>query len=133
MSPAPGTSPSLLLTQSAPWQAPTIEGPNLTGSGGRWYLFYAANSYASASSGIGYATSSSLLGPFDDSSRSGPWLATRGNARGPQGPCVFRDASGARRMAFAAWHGRAGYANGGVRSLWIGTLAFDDQGRPVLD
>jgi beta-xylosidase len=129
---APGTVPSLLLTQSSYWQSPAIEGPTVVRSGGRYYLFYGANNYDSPSSGIGYATSTSLLGAFSNRSTFGPWLGTRGHAQGPQGPCVFTDSTGVTRMAFAAWSGTVGYENGGVRSLWIGTLGFSWTGTPSL-
>jgi hypothetical protein len=91
---------------------------------GRYYLFYGANRFDSAQSGIGYATSKTLLGQYTDRSVSGPWFGSNGNAQGPQGPAIFTDSSGATRMAFAAWYGAVGYPNGGVRSLWIGILAF---------
>jgi beta-xylosidase len=121
---APGTSPTLLLSQTASWQSPAIEGPAVVKNGNRYYLFYSANNYASASSGIGYAVSSSLLGRYSNQSWFGPWLGSRGNATGPQGPWVFSDASGATRLAFAAWDGPIGYNNGGARSLWVATLTF---------
>ena len=38
---APGTSPSLVLGQSAAWQWPALEGPALTRHDGLYYLFYA--------------------------------------------------------------------------------------------
>jgi beta-xylosidase len=119
-----GTSPSLLLTESAAWQTPVVEGPTVIYHGSRYYLFYGANRFDSAQSGIGYATSSTLLGGYTNRSVFGPWLGTTGNAQGPQGPAVFADSAGATRMAFAAWTGAVGYPNGGVRSLWIGNLAF---------
>ena len=127
-----GTSPKLLLTQSAAWQAPTVEGPTMMFHDGRYYLFYGANNYDTARSGIGYATSSSLLGSYTDKSTLGPWLGSRGNAQGSQGPNVFTDLSGATRMAFAAWYGKVGYENGGGRSMWIGELGFNHSGRPSL-
>jgi hypothetical protein len=96
--------PSLLLTESAPWQSPTIEGPAMIRNGGRYFLFYGANNYDTASSGIGYATSSLPLGPFTNHSVMAPWLGTTGNAQGSQGPSFFADASGATQMAFAAWY-----------------------------
>lgn len=129
---AVGTTPSLLLTESAAWQSPTVEGPTVVRHGNTYYLFYGANSYNSASSGIGYARSSSLLGAYSNQSRYGPWLGTTGNAQGPQGPMIFQDGSGATRMAFAAWDGPVGYQNQGVRSLWVGTLAFSFFGSPSL-
>jgi beta-xylosidase len=129
---AAGTSPSLLLTQSAPWQVPVVEGPTVVHHGSLYYLFYGANSYDSANSGIGYATSGSLLGNYTDQSTSGPWLGTTGNAEGPQGPMIFRDSSGRNRMAFAAWYGAVGYPDGGVRALWVGTLGFNRSGVPTI-
>ena len=129
---APGTAPALLLTESAGWQSPTVEGPTIIRHGSTYYLFYGANSYNSASSGIGYATSSSLLGNYTNDSRYGPWLGTTGSAVGPQGPMVFQDAAGSTRMAFAAWYGPVGYGNGGMRALWIGTLQFNRFGPPSI-
>ena len=116
--------PSLLLTESAAWQEPTVEGPTVVRHGDRYYLFYSANRYDTAQSGIGYATSRSLLDPYTNQSASGPWLGSGGNAQGPQGPTVFTDSAGATRLAFAAWYGAVGYNHGGVRALWIGDLTF---------
>jgi beta-xylosidase len=129
---AAGTSPSLLMVQAARWQSGNAEGPTLVSRNGRYYLFYGANNYDTASSGIGYATSSSVLGSFTNQSTSAPWLGTRGSAQGPQGPWIFTDGSGATRMAFAAWYGKAGYENGGARSMWIGTLTFNIFGTPSV-
>jgi beta-xylosidase len=129
---AAGSTASLLLNESAAWQSPTVEGPTITSHSGRYYLFYGANNYDTASSAIGYATSGSLLGAYANQSVSGPWLATTGNAQGPQGPMIFTDASGTTRMAFAAWYGKVGYENGGARSLWVGTLSFNLVGKPAL-
>lgn len=127
-----GSSPSLLLTQSRPWQAPRVEGPTVTRHRSRYYLFYGANSYETASSGIGYATSSAMLGAFRNRSIIGPWLGSTGAARGPQGPMIFEDMAGRTRMAFAAWTQPVGYENGGVRCVWIASLDFDRLGRPRL-
>jgi beta-xylosidase len=132
MSLAPGTSPSLLLTMSALWQSPSMEGPTLVRNGSRYYLFYSANNYDSANSGIGYAVSSSLLGSYTNQSVFGPWLRSRGNMQGAQGPWVFRDANGVTQLAFAGWGGVAGYENGGARSMWIGPLTFSRSGDPSI-
>jgi beta-xylosidase len=128
----PGTTPARLLTESESWQHPRAEGPTIIRRANRYYLFYGANNYDTANSGIGYATSPSLLSPYTNQSRDRAWLGTTGRARGPQGPMLFRDSSGATRMAFAAWYGAAGYRNGGFRSLWIGTLDLDPSGTPSL-
>ena len=129
---AAGSTPSLLLSESAAWQSPTVEGPTITSHARRYYLFYGANNYDTASSALGYATSTSLLGAYANQSVSGPWLATTDSAQGPQGPMIFTDASGTTRMAFAAWYGKVGYENGGSRSLWIGTLGFNLFGKPAV-
>jgi beta-xylosidase len=129
---APGSSPVLLLSESASWQAPAIEGPALVRNGSTYYLFYGANSWNSASSGIGYATSRSVLGGYVNQSVFAHWIGSTANATGPQGPMVFTDTTGATRMAFAAWYGPVGYQNGGVRALWIGNLGFKRFGTPSL-
>jgi beta-xylosidase len=130
---AAGSGPSLLLTESAAWQAPAIEGPTMYRNGSTYYLFYGANNYDTASSGIGYATAPTIFHAFTDHSLNGPWLGTTANAQGPQGPMIFKDAFGTTRMAFAAWYGIVGYENGGGRSLWIGTLSFSRFGTPTLN
>ena len=82
------TSPSLLLSESEAWQSPTVEGPTMIRHGTTYYLFYGANNYDTANSGIGYAASISLLGPDDNQSRApGPGCGSaRETAQGPQGP-----------------------------------------------
>lgn len=125
-------SPTLLLGQSEEWQAPRVEGPAVVAHDGTCYLFYGANDYETARSGIGYATAPALLGPYTNQSARGPWLGSRGHAQGPQGPAVFVDGAGELRMAFAAWQGTVGYRAGGVRSLWIGSLGFSADGEPTL-
>jgi beta-xylosidase len=124
--------PSLLLTESATWQSPAIEGPAMIRHRGTYFLFYSANSFDMATSAIGYATAPSPLGPFTNQSVAQPWLGTTGNAQGPQGPSFFTDTAGATHMAFAAWYGIVGYEHGGVRSLWTGLLGFSTAGIPVV-
>jgi hypothetical protein len=124
-----------LLTQTAAWQAPALEGPTMVKSGKTYFLFYGANDWNSATSAIGYATCSGPLGPCVDRSTSGPWLATDpgGTAPiGPQGPTIFTDVTGKVRLGFAAWKGAVGYPNGGVRALWTAPLSFAN-GKPTLN
>jgi beta-xylosidase len=131
---APFSAPTRLLTQSAAWQAPAVEGPSMVRSGGTYYLFYGANNWDSATSGIGYATCSGPLGPCRNQSTAGPWLASAAGGSppiGPQGPAVFTDATGHTRLAFAAWNGPVGYPNG-VRALFTAPLSFTN-GKPVLN
>ncbi|HEV3364826.1 MAG TPA: glycoside hydrolase family 43 protein [Acidimicrobiia bacterium] len=120
--------PVRLLTQTARWQAPAIEGPAMVRSGDTYYLFYGAGGWDSSTSAIGYATCTSPLGPCTDRTTSRPWLDSDagGDAPvGPQGPSVFIDRDGRTRLGFAAWNGRVGYPKG-MRSLWTAPLSFDD-------
>ena len=130
---APRSSAVRLLTQTAAWQAPAMEGPAMVKSGKTYFLFYGANRWDSSSSAIGYATCSKPLGPCVDQSTSGPWLATSLTATpplGPQGPTVFTDSTGTTRLGFSAWNGPVGYPDG-VRALWIAPLSFPN-GKPTL-
>lgn len=120
-----------LLAQDAAWQGPAVEGPTMVGWGFTYYLFYGANAWDSAAAGIGYAMCASPLGPCSDATTTGPWLGTSGAALGPSGPDVFRDASGALRLAYHAWYGCTGYPSC-RRALWMGSLSFP-AGRPVLN
>jgi beta-xylosidase len=127
------SSPVRLLTQTAPWQAPAMEGPAMVKSPTTYYLFYGANKWYTSSSAIGYATCSTPLGPCVDQSTSGPWFATSPTLTpplGPQGPTVFTDSTGTTRLGFSAWNGTPGYPNG-VRALWIAPLTFPN-GQPTL-
>ncbi len=117
-------SPSPLLTETAPWQAPTIEGPAMIALDGRYFLFYGANQFNSPDAGIGYAVCPSPSGPCTDESVQGPWWGTHGPVVGPSGPAPFHDAAGATHLAYQAWTGPVGYVNGGVRSLWVDSLGF---------
>jgi beta-xylosidase len=133
---APRSSPVRLLRQTAAWQAPAIEGPAMVKSGTTYFLFYGANNWNSPSSAIGYATCSRPLGPCQNQSTSGPWFATNPSGTapvGPQGPTIFTDLTGSRRLGFAAWNGAVGYyPNTGVRALWTAQLSFAS-GKPTLN
>jgi beta-xylosidase len=118
---------TLMLTEDAPWQAPAIEGPTMSSSHGRFYLFYGAADWSSPSAGVGYATCNSPLGPCHDRTTRGPWLGSYGSALGPSGPDVFTDAVGATRLAYHAWDGCVGYPTCN-RALWIGHLSFSLSG-----
>jgi len=117
-------SPRLLLTQSAGWQAPVIEGPAMVAYGGTYYLFYGAGAWDRSSAAMGYAVCSSPVGPCQNASGAGPWMASHGQAIGPSGPTFFTGNDGVSRIAYHAWMPAAGYPNGGVRTLWVDTLGF---------
>lgn len=117
-----GAPPVNILTEDAPWQSPSVEGPTMTVSNGTYYLFYGANNWQSSSAGIGYATCASPTSPCTDRSTTGPWLASTGQALGPAGPAVFTDSNGVH-LAFHAWDGCVGYPTCN-RAFYVGGLTF---------
>jgi beta-xylosidase len=119
-----GSQNTRLLTATASWQQPSLEGPAMISDSGGYYLFYGAHAWDSGRSGIGYATCASPLGPCVDRTTAGPWLTGSGSMSGPQGPSFFTDSSGAPHLAFAAWVGGVGYKSDGRRALWTQPLAL---------
>jgi hypothetical protein len=98
-----------------------IEGPAMVAFGGRYYLFYGANHWDTAAAAIGYAVCASPLGPCNNASVAGPWLASQGPVLGPSGPDPFVDSAGNVRFAFHAWTRTP--SGQSVRALWIGSLS----------
>jgi len=49
------------------WEGAVIEAPTLLERDGTYYLFYSGGNFASAGYSVGYATSDSLRGPYEDS------------------------------------------------------------------
>jgi beta-xylosidase len=118
---AVGATPSVLLTPRQPWEAGTVEAPDLVVSGARYFLFFSGNNWDGANYAVGVATCSGPLGPCRDTSpvpilSSGPGLA------GPGGESVFADTAGTYRIAFHAWvPGAVGFPNS--RDLYIRRLS----------
>ena len=76
------------------------------------------------------ADCASPLGPcFDDSDN--PVLTTAPGMGGPGGADTFVSTSGQLMMAFAAWPGAIGYADGGYRAMFMATPSFDGD-TPIL-
>ena len=98
------------------------EGPNVVKHNGIYYLTYSANDYQSQNYGVGYATSSSI--------GSGSWSKYSGNPIlmkvedlvGTGHHTLFKDKSGALKIAF-----HAHYSTSSVhpRKLYIGDVYFD--------
>jgi beta-xylosidase len=117
-------TPTRLLQQDAAWEAPLIEAPSLVAAAGTYYLFYSANWWNTARYAIGYATATSVLGPYTKVTTSGPWFASDRAVAGPGGQEWFIDNSGSWRMAYHGWQPSAvGYPQG-ARSLRLATVSF---------
>jgi beta-xylosidase len=120
MAMAPGTTPVQLLVPDEPWQAGTVEAPDLVEAGGRLLLFYSGNNWGTANYAVGFATCAGPLGPCTDASPQ-PILASGNGVSGPGGASVFTDSSGSHWIAFAAWApGQVGYPHS--RELYLRRL-----------
>ena len=123
-------TPREILSDDQPWQAGVIEGPDMVEQDGIYYLFYVGNAYFSTQYAIGYATCASPLGPCTDSPEN-PVLVGGGSMWGPGGPSLFHGPAGLE-MAFSAWTGGVGYAEGGYRAMYTASVTFEG-GVPRFD
>ena len=113
-----------MLDHDASWETPLIEAPSLVLSGGIYYLFYSANWWNTDRYAIGYATATSVMGPYSKVTKRSPWFASDTNVAGPGGQEWFVDRSGQLCMAYHAWTpGRVGYPNG-ARSLHVASVSI---------
>jgi len=124
-------SPTVMLRSDQTWQQNIIEAPDMWFANGVYYLFYSSNAYNSAFDAIGYATCTSPLGSCQDSLLN-PVLDSSSGMSGPGGPSLFDGTDGALRMAFDAWPGAVGYANGGYRAMYMASVSFGPSGQPLF-
>lgn len=104
-----------------------IEGPHLHHADGKYYLFYCANDWASASYGVNYAVSDDLSGPFVRA--PGPWMQSEPGRFGPGGPEIFEGPAGRLYLAYHAWTTPAADgAAGDARRLVIEPISLEAGG-----
>lgn len=133
-----GEPTDLGLGVDAPWERHLIEAPTLLRRGDTYYLFFSANDYNSRNYAVGYATSSSVAGPYTDAPEnpilaSQPAVSVSGQPAGPGHQSLIADAAGDLWMVYHAWDsGLVGDQVGGRRALWLDELRFED-GRPIID
>jgi GH43 family beta-xylosidase len=101
-----------------------IEGPRLIEEGGKYYLFYSANDWASAQYGVNYAVADSPFGPYTRA--QGPWMQSEEGRHGPGGQEIFEGPGGELFLAYHAWR-TPGASNtaGDTRRLVIEPLVFN--------
>jgi len=124
-------TPTVMLRSDQTWQQTIIEAPDMAFVDKGYYLFYSSNAFNSAFDAIGYATCNGPLGPCQDSFLN-PVLESANGMTGPGGPALFQDPGGRLLMAFDAWPGAVGYANGGYRAMYMASVSFGPSGQPLF-
>jgi len=97
-------APTKLIKQTAAWEGSVVEAPTLVRRGSSYVLLYSANSYADGSYATGYATATSVLGPYRK--HPVPLLSTessKGRFVGPGGQDVVTTADGHDLLVFHSW------------------------------
>lgn len=118
-------TPVELLRYGAPWEVPLIEAPSIVLAKGTYFLFYSANWWNTDRYSIGYATATTVGGPYTKITTSIAWFTSDAEVAGPGGQEWFSDSYGQLRMAYHGWTpGHVGYP-GGARSLRIATVDID--------
>src|SRR5438093_58252 len=90
-----------LIKQDKAWEGSVVEGPVLWTHGGKFYLFYCANNFASSAYATGYAESDFLRGPY--TKPGGPLVTSQGYVVGPGGPEIVVGPDGNDWMLYHAW------------------------------
>jgi len=108
------------------WEGGVVEAPTIFHRDGSYYLFFSGNDYAGPPYAVGYATSSSLTGPYVDAEEN-PILSTEGTAIGPGHQTIIADRDGDLWMVYHAWEWTLN-----ERHVWIDELRFEGD-RPVVD
>jgi hypothetical protein len=117
---AAGTKPTQLLAPDQPWEAGTVEAPDLVLVNGHYYLFFSGNDWNSANYAVGVADCAGPLGPCTDASPN-PILSSDTKIAGPGGESFLVDAKGNFWIAFHAWiPGAIGFPNS--RDLYVRPL-----------
>ncbi|MFI9486690.1 glycoside hydrolase family 43 protein [Promicromonospora sp. NPDC052451] len=127
--------PLRILKQDQEWEGDLVEGPYVWPHGGRYYLFYSGNGFASDRYGVGYAVADAVTGPWVKP-LDGPIMATNELAAGP-GHGMVVERHGRTWYVHHAWPPGAVGAPEPGRQTWLTELTFEpspDGGadRPVL-
>ena len=123
----PVGEPRTVIRPTEPWEkahGQVTEGPFIVKHGGLYYLMYSGSGADGPNYAIGYATSSSPMGPF--TKYAGNPIAKRGNGIfGPGHHCVVTGPDGKLWMVY---HQKRNEGVNWDRYVAIDPLWFDDQG-----
>jgi arabinan endo-1,5-alpha-L-arabinosidase len=116
--------PTQLITNDQPFEGAVVEAPTLVKHNGTYVLFYSANNFAGGYYATGYATSSSITGPYTKSKT--PLMSTdlfRNTVIGPGGQDVVVMPDGSTKIVFHGWDATYSYRAMYVRDLnWSGNV-----------
>ena len=122
--------PVALIERDQAWERPLIENPAMWLHQGSYYLLYSANWWESHEYAVGYAVCETVTGPCVKPQQE-PILSFTPEVMGPGGEAFFTDTDGNLWLAYHAWRGPdVGYP-GGIRSLRIDPVNFED-GKPII-
>lgn len=121
--------PTRLISNDQPFEGRVVEAPTLVKHAGTYYLFYSANDFGGGNYRTGYATASSITGPY---AKSRTELMTtdlfHGTVIGPGGEDVFTTPTGATKIAFHGWDPTYSY-----RAMYVSGLSWSADGVPSVD
>ena len=118
-----------LITNDLPFEGRVVEAPTLVKHAGTYYLFFSANDFGGGNYRTGYATATSLTGPFTSSHTE---LMTtdlfHGTVIGPGGQDVITAADGSTKIVFHGWDPTYSY-----RAMYVSGLSWSRAGVPSVD
>lgn len=101
---------------------PTMDHNPHAPRGYQYYLYYSGGDWRTAAYATGVAACQGPVGPCVRITAREPWLASRGDVRGPGGLSVFRAPGGARWVAYHSWQRGLPTSNG--RRLHVEPLGY---------
>ena len=117
-----------LISNTQVFEGAVVEAPVLFKKGSVYYLFYSANDFGGGNYRTGYATSTSMNGPYVKSDTE---LMTtdlfHGTVRGPGGQDVFVNKNGGTSIIFHGWDAKYSY-----RAMYASDLLWSSTGVPVV-
>jgi len=121
--------PTQLIKNDQPFEGKVVEAPTLVKHGSTYYLFYSANDFGGGNYRTGYATSTSIAGPY---TKSRTELMTtdlfHGTVIGPGGQDVVTKADGSTAIVFHGWDPTYSY-----RAMYVSGLSWSSTGVPSVD
>ena len=118
-----------LISNDRHFEGAVVEAPTLVKHAGTYYLFYSANDFGGGNYRTGYATASSITGPY---AKARTELMTtdlfHGAVIGPGGQDVFTTENGSTEIAFHGWDPTYSY-----RAMYVSGLNWSAAGVPSVD